>query len=201
MTKLAPSKPSRSPKRRTVSQADFRAKISQYCREAAQGTWHTRVTDSSGKRFMVVCSSDEEPDAFIDLSITEVKHIVARICSHVKSGVSFRVASKRGKEHAILRPFRGYSDPLKERLQDFWADEVTNQMREELEEQQGKRMEELIRNLQEERNHRDEQIETMMKWTRHVVRMALGHRTPSQAEMDQDGREDDPGDSLNDSPT
>lgn len=194
MTKVTPSKSSLGLKRRTVSQADFRAKISQYCREAAQGAWHTRVTDSSGKPFMVVCSSDEEPNVFIDLSITEAKHLIARICSHVKSGVSFRVASKRGEEHAILRPYRGYSDPLKDRLRDFWADEVANQMREELEEQQGKRMEELILKLQEERNHRDEQIETVMKWTRHAVRMALGYRTPSQAEFDKDSSEDDPGD-------
>lgn len=173
------------PSYKRLSQSSVKSKLSRCVRQAASGEKVFRITTRAGERFAVIESLQDSDGPAIEISIEFAKEYQARLFALVKSGLSFRVVSKRNAAPALVRPYRKYRDPFQPLLEDWAGLMMEQQLHDE-------RLERTLRALEEERLTREVFLEEVRTWMFHAVRSALGHRPDDPDRLMQQLRRDDP---------
>ena len=168
---------------KTISQTTLRTHWSRYMREAANGTV-IRVRDQSDKCFTVLCQADDAPKVSVTVKAGETREKLSDVFAQIKSGVTFRVVTKRGSE-VYMRPFRRYKYPLAETVKKYWEERISSELKSSSD------TEEIEALLRTSAGNMDEKLDKLVKLVRHSIRASHGHETYTQEQLTRDEEMDD----------
>ena len=114
----------------------------------------------------------------------ETREKLSDVFAQIKSGVTFRVVTKRGSE-VYMRPFRRYKYPLAETVKKYWEERISSEL------QSSSDTEEIEALLRTSAGNMDEKLDKLVKLVRHSIRASHGHETYTQEQLTRDEEMDD----------